>query len=186
MSDQSDRRSEPTDDEPNARTRLLASVYDELRRISRRVMRGANARDSLQGTALVHEALLKLLAEIDADTDASVFLCKAARVMRTIAIDHWRARRTLRRGGGRERLSISVVDASDPHALDPDVLALDAALQKLEKKDPDLARLIELRFFAGFTTEEAAGIERVTTRTMERRWQIARAWLERELRDAGE
>lgn len=167
---------------PEDRTRLLAQVYDELRAIAHRVVRGANPADSLRGTALVHEALLKLLDDIGPDTDAHVFACKAARVMRTLAIDHWRARQTDRRGGRHQRISFSAIDVADEHSSEPDLIELDRALTTLAQQDPELARLVELRFFVGLTAEEAAKLEGVTTRTMERRWQIARTWLARAIR----
>lgn len=165
---------------------LLELVYAELRRTAASAMGGERATHTLEPTALVHEAWLRLLGtQPRAFTDRTHFLRAAARAMRRVLIDHARARnRRKREGGAAPRLPLAdwlvVVDERQL-----DLLALDEALDRLEAADADLARLVELRFFAGLTIAEAAAVLDRSTATLERDWRCARAILRRLLDGGG-
>jgi RNA polymerase sigma factor (TIGR02999 family) len=166
-------------DEP-ARARLIEAVYGELRRLARGYLQRERPDHSLPPTALVHEAYLKL---VDQDRvrwqNRAQFFAIAAHVMRRILVDHARARHALKRGAG-ARVPLEDVDlGTDP--LDVDILALDAALCRLAETYPRQSELVELRFFAGLTVPEIAGVMGVAPITVKRDWALARAWLYREL-----
>ena len=171
----------PGTDEPGSA--LFALVYDELRALARHRMRRLPPGHTIQPTALVHEAYLKLCGSRDPGfTGRGPFLRAAARAMRDIIVDRVRRRSSQKRGGGRRRLEL------DPRTPDTDrewaeILPLDDAVRRLEAKDPRPAEVVVLRFFGGLTTEEAAEALGVTTRTVERDWRYARAWLHQALRD---
>lgn len=161
--------------------RLFGLVYAELRRLARRQLHDAPPQQTLHTTALVHEVYLKLSADVGWSTrDRSHFFALAARAMRYILIDHAR-RRTRRKRGGPEA-PISLENAEVPvHGRGEELLALDEALGKLEAVDPELARLVEWRFFAGLSVEEVAQILAVSERTVKRQWRAARAFLYQQL-----
>jgi RNA polymerase sigma factor (TIGR02999 family) len=161
--------------------RLIPLVYDELRRVAGRRLRGESPGHSLQATALVHEVYLRL---VDVDrmtvTSRAHFLGVAATLMRQILVDHARRQRADKRGGAATMLSL---DEVSPPAPDPgvDVLALDEALDALSAIDSRQCRVVELRFFAGLKIDEAAEALEVSPATVEREWALAKAWLYRQL-----
>jgi RNA polymerase sigma factor (TIGR02999 family) len=157
--------------------RLLPILYDELRDLAARAMARERGDHTLEPTALVHEAWLKLVDQRQQDwNNRSHFLAIAATAMRRILVNHAEAARAQKRGGGRER--IEVTDVTGLGGADRlDVLALDEALTKLAAHDERKAKVVELRFFAGLSEEEVALTLGVTTRTVERDWRMARAWL---------
>jgi RNA polymerase sigma factor (TIGR02999 family) len=169
---------------PLARERLLQTVYDELRRIANALMRGERADHTLGATALVNESYLKLFREPDGSAPGSfahrhAFYKAAATAMRRILIDHARARATAKRSMPRaeRRISADLVEAatqSDPH----DLLSLDHALSRLEEEDERAAGVVRLRFFAGRQLDEIAELFGVSTRTIKRDWEFARARLQ--------
>jgi RNA polymerase sigma-70 factor, ECF subfamily len=168
--------------DPRQAEELLAVVYDELRQLARRQFRGERAGHTLQPTALVHEAYLRLAKGRDAHWESRAhFFGAAARAMRQILVDYARRRVAGKRGAGAERVTL---DTSLPgeDALAADVLDLHDALERLASNDPDLARLVELRFFAGLTLDEAAETLGVSRRKVAKDWSVARLWLQRELR----
>lgn len=165
--------------------RLMALVYQELRGLADRTMRAQRINHTLQATALTHEVYLKLHHRAAAPWQSrGHFLAVAARAMRQILVDHERARGTQKRGGGLERLPLADVAAVSPRP-QLDLIALDGALDRLARHDPRKARVVELLYFGGMTAAEVAGVLEVTSRTVERDWHYARAWLLREL-DRGE
>ena len=166
--------------DPAARDALVPIVYDELHRLAHHYMRGERAGHTLQTTALVNEAYLRL-ADVEQLhwTDRAHFFAMAATMMRRILVDHARAHARDKRGGGVVMTSLDA-DLAAP-ARDIDVLALDEALERLAQIDPRQARLVELRYFAGLTIDEAAEALRISPGTLKREWVIARAWLFREL-----
>ncbi len=173
---------EESGEEPLAEE-LLPLVYDELRRLARHYMRGESPDNTLQATALVHEAYLKLVDRSQVDWQGRThFLAVSARVMRRLLIDHARGRDRQRRGGGWRRVTLDEFLRPAEQGLDrEELLALDAALEKLARFDQRQARIVELRSFGGLTTAEVAALLEVSERTVERHWHFARAWLRREL-----
>jgi RNA polymerase sigma factor (TIGR02999 family) len=161
---------------------LVPLVYDELRRQARRALRREGAGHTLQATALVHEAWLRLDGQHDARWESRTqFLAVAAQMMRRVLVDHARTRRALKRGGGGTQVTLGDA-ARMPAAHDEvDVLALDDALARLATLDPRKARLVELRYFAGLSIPEAAAALGVSQATVGREWTVARMWLRREL-----
>jgi RNA polymerase sigma factor (TIGR02999 family) len=160
---------------------LFSAVYDELRSLARRHMRRTGAGDTLQTTALVHEAYLRLCDPGRVSIgDRGHFFALASRVMRQVLVDHFRRRDTDKRGGGWNRLSLD--DAEIPVAeRGPAVLALDAALERLSRVEERLARVVEYRFFGGMTEKEIADHLGVSERTVRNDWMKARLWLIAEL-----
>ena len=160
---------------------LVPLVYDELRRQARRALRREGEGHTLQATALVHEAWLRLDAQHDARWESrSQFLAVAAQTMRRVLVDHARARRALKRGGGDVQITLGdAYSAVAPDAVD--VIALDDALARLAVMDARKARLVELRYFAGLSIPEAAAALGVSQATVIREWAVARMWLRREL-----
>ena len=171
--------------DPAAREELLALVHDELRSLARQYMLGERANHTLQPTALVNEAWMRLIPEGEAEGHDSWesrghFLRVAARAMRNVLVDHARSRVAQKRGDGRERVPLDDMLAHyEERSLDP--LAIDAALCKLNTMDEQLAKIVELRFFAGLTIAETARALGVSTPTIERGWRVARMWLRSEL-----
>jgi RNA polymerase sigma factor (TIGR02999 family) len=160
---------------------LFPLVYAELRRIAAREMRREKPGRTLQTTALVHEAYLRLLKDASLSFENRAhFLGIAARAMREILIEHARARSARKRGGGAVRLTLDDVVAAVP-SLSIDVLALDEALQRLTRLDERHARVVELRYFGGLSVEETAAALGLSPATVKRAWTLARAWLYREL-----
>ncbi|CAN5314387.1 sigma-70 family RNA polymerase sigma factor [soil metagenome] len=161
---------------------LVPLVYDELRRQARRALRREGEGHTLQATALVHEAWLRLDGQHDARWESrSQFLAVAAQTMRRVLVDHARARHAQKRGGGDVQISLGDAYAAvaSPDAVD--VLALDDALARLAIMDARKARLVELRYFAGLSIPEAAAALGVSQATVIREWAVARMWLRREL-----
>ena len=166
-------------------------VYEQLRAQARRCMRNERASVTLQSTALVHEAYLRLVNAHDVDWhDRAHFFALAAQVMRRILIDAARARAADKRGGGALRADLSSVDldqisSNASGAASASLCALDDALEDLARIDPRRARVIELRFFGGLSVEETAAVLEVSPQTVMRDWRLARAWIARELRGPG-
>jgi RNA polymerase sigma factor (TIGR02999 family) len=167
-------------DQPPAADELSARVYDELRRLAAAHLRREAPGQTLQPTALVHEVYLRLAGAGTPWRDERHFVGIAARSMRQILVDRARARGARKRWGGLRRVSLH---DDLPLAADPDRLlpALDEALTRLEQLDAEQARIVELRFFAGLSVEEAADALGISPATLKRRWALARAWLFREL-----
>lgn len=164
-----------------AREELVGRVYDRLRAMAGRQLRGSNAH-SLHATALVHEAYEKLFGAATPDFEGrNHFFGAAANAMRQAAVQHARERRAQKRGGDWQRVTLTGLDlsgSSTPGAGEPvEMLALDAALEELAHLSQRQARIVELRFFAGLTVDEAAAVLGVSPRTVELDWRTARAWL---------
>jgi len=172
---------ELSDGKPGAAAELLERVYQELRGLARRKMRGQPRDHTLQPTALIHEAYLRLLGGGTPQwADRGHFFAAAAAAMRSILVDHARARSAQKRGGGRRRVSFSeAADPSTDHAAD--VLAVHESLEKLAALDPRKSATVELLFFGGLTVEEAAAVLGSSPRTVKRDWRFARAWLLQEI-----
>lgn len=171
--------------ERGAVERIVPVLYDELRVLAARELRGERRDHTLQVTALVHEAFLKLVAQDRQDySNRAHFLAVAALAMRRVLLHHAEKRRAEKRGGGVTRVTLdeAQLQGDDRSA---DVLAVDEALRRLAAMDADKARLVELRYFGGMTSEECAEALGVSQRTVEREWRFARAWLRADL-DRGE
>jgi RNA polymerase sigma factor (TIGR02999 family) len=168
---------------------LLPLVYGEMRRQAARYLRSQPPGHTLQTTALVHEAYLRLVGPDGAGADwqgRAHFFGVAAQAMRSILVDHARARRAAKRGGGLRALTLSAAEAAGTRAngaveSEVDVVALDEALARLAALDPRQARVVELRYFGGLNIEETAYTLGVSHSTVEREWRTARLWLRREL-----
>lgn len=159
---------------------LIELVYDELRALSEAYLREERPDHTLQATALVHEAFISISPRTRPWVDRTHFFRAAAKAMRHILVNHAKARAALKRGGGDRplRLHETAIALAAPEV---DILALDDALARLSELDPDKGHVVELRFFAGCTIEQAAEILGVSTATVERHWRFARAWLRTEL-----
>jgi RNA polymerase sigma-70 factor (ECF subfamily) len=158
---------------------MLPLVYSELRRFAARYLRQERPDHTLQTTALVHEAYLRLVNQKNVDwKNRSQFLALAAEMMRRILVNHARDRAAAKRGGNAQRVSLSIVGDSSNEP-DVDLIALDEALAKLSELDPRKARIVELKFFGGMTTEEIQASMQISSSTIEREWSLARAWLYR-------
>jgi RNA polymerase sigma factor (TIGR02999 family) len=161
---------------------LLSVLYGELHALAAHHLR-LHPQQSLQPTALVSEAWLRISRQAGLRVDARAqFFALASRLMRSVLVDRARAHAAQKRGGGRQRIILwdGVGTVPGPNI---DLLSLDEALVRLERVDPDLARLVNLRFFGGLEHSEIAGVLSVSLRSVERRWRLARAWLRRELRE---
>jgi RNA polymerase sigma factor (TIGR02999 family) len=160
---------------------LLPLVYDELRRQARHYLRRERPNHSLQATALVHEAYLRLSTQRPKQfANREHFVAIAAQLMRQVLVEHARRRRTAKRGG--QAVSVELDEAlAQATARNVNVLALDDALTALEKLDARQARIVELRFFAGLSIEETSVVLAMSTATVKRDWATARAWLQREM-----
>ncbi len=159
---------------------LAPRVYDELRRVAAAFMRREAPGQTLQATALVHEAYLRLAGAGTPWHDEHHFVGIAARCMRQILVDRARARGAQKRWAGLNRVELtdSLAVAADPEAMLP---AIDESLERLARIDPEQARIVELRFFAGLSVEDAAAALGISPATLKRRWSMARAWLFRDL-----
>jgi RNA polymerase sigma factor (TIGR02999 family) len=161
---------------------LLPLVYDELHRQAAAYMRRERPGPTIQATALVHEAYLRLMREPNTRWQNRAHFCAiAANSMRQILVERARARRRLKRAGDQQRITLSDAIQSTSTADAVDVEMLDAALNRLTALDPDLARLVEMRFFGGLSIEETAAVLDVSPATVKRSWAAARAWLKREM-----
>ena len=161
---------------------LLSLVYRELRQIAENYMRKERLEHTLQPTALVHEAYMRLIDISDIDWQSRAhFFAVSANVMRNILVDYARARVTDKRGGGARHVSLDdVAGLSD--AAELDVLAVDEALKELSKFDDRQSKIVEMRFFGGLTIEETAHVLDISPATVKREWVLARTWLFRELK----
>jgi RNA polymerase sigma-70 factor, ECF subfamily len=161
---------------------LLPLVYDDLRRQARRYMRAQPAGHTLQTTALVHEAYLRLVGQSSVEWKGRAhFFGVAAKAMRSILVDHARARGAAKRGGSARTITLDEARAIAGPQASVDVLALDEALGRLAELDSRKSQLVELRYFGGLGIEEAAAVLGVSPATVKREWTTARAWLRREL-----
>lgn len=175
------------DGDPDAMVALLPLVYDELHERARAVMAREPREHTLQPTALVHEAFLKLVGTTAADARReSEFLAVASRAMRSVLVDHARRRETAKRGGGVRPLSLDADTPVPESPSPPDVLAVHRALEKLQERDPELAQLVELRYFGGLSFARIAKMTGRSESKVRRSWRVARAFLERELREFGD
>jgi RNA polymerase sigma factor (TIGR02999 family) len=160
---------------------LAPLVYDELRRLAARYLRRERLDHTLQSTALVHEAYLRLIDQRNVRwQNRAQFFGLAAELIRRILVDHARAKQAAKRGGSAYKLTLDeALDASEPRDLD--LVRLDDVLQGLGKIDPQQSRVVELRFFAGLTIEETAEVLGISPATVKRDWLVAKAWLRREM-----
>lgn len=170
--------------DPAAAEKLLPLVYEELRALARARLARTPPGNTLQATALVHEAYLRVVGEADPGWDGrGHFFGAAARAMRDILVEQARRKGSLKRGGDRRRVGLESDHAEDLAIESPaeNILALDEALKKLEAQDPRKGQVVTLRFFAGLNNEEIAAALGVSLPTVERDWRFARAWLQREM-----
>ncbi len=171
--------------DPRATDRLLATVYDELRTLAARKFARERPGQTLQATALVHEAYLRLLGNAAGPFEnSSHFFAAAAEAMRRILVEAARRKNRLKRGGGRQGREIDEADivvTEDPI----DMIALDEALEKLAREDARKAQLVKLRFFAGLTVEQAGRVLGISRATADRYWTFARTWLYNEMARGG-
>lgn len=169
------------DGENEALEALIPLVYDELRRLADRQLRGESQALTLQPTALVHEAYLRLV-DLELDWQGRVhFFGVAAGIMRRILVDLARSRQRLKRGGGRRPASLSDLDVAARPVAAEDFLAVEGALTELERHDTRKARAVELRYFAGLSNDEIAELLDISRPTVERDLRLARAWLAHQL-----
>jgi len=160
---------------------LSRAVYDELRRLARNYMRGERPGHTLEATALVHEAFVRIIDWKNVEWKSRAhFFAVASQMMRRILVDHARARRNLKRGGEWKQLSLSAVEFL-PENRRTDLLDIDEALETLKRVDARKAKVVELRFFGGLTVEETAAVLDVSSDTVLNDWRFAKAWLLREL-----
>ncbi len=172
--------------DPHAAEQLLPLVYEELRQLAAQRLAHEKPGQTLQATALVHEAYLRLVGDERRGSSPpwdsrGHFFAAAAEAMRRILIDRAREKRSEKRGGNRKRIDIDALDLVSTASPDQ-LLAVDEALAKLARDDPAAARLVELRYFAGLTVDEAGKALGISTATAYRHWNYARAWLHAELR----
>lgn len=160
----------------DAARRLAALLYDELRELARREMAAERRDHTLQPTALVHEAYLRLVDGDATFADRESFFAAAANAIRRVLVDHARKRGREKRGGGHVRVPLEGLDVAETFE-DHELLALDDALESLARVDPTKARIVELRFFAGMSVEELAKTLKTSESTLQREWRMARAWL---------
>jgi RNA polymerase sigma factor (TIGR02999 family) len=163
-----------------AAEQLLPLVYDELHRLASRLMQKERSDHTLQATALLHEAFLRLCGSDGDFDDRHHFLRVASKAMRNVLVDHARARKAQKRGGGQQQVDLDLagvftLDHSDG------ILAVDETLSRLSAMDPQLAQIVELRFFGGLENQAIAAAIGSSLRSVERGWRTARAWLSREL-----
>jgi RNA polymerase sigma-70 factor (ECF subfamily) len=170
--------------EAGASERLISLVYGDLHRLASACMRREQPGHTLQTTAVVHEAYLRLVGAEAGWEDRAHFFGVAARIMRQVLVDHARRRIATKRGNARRRVALNETLLISEQHLD-DVLAVDGALEKLARIDPRQSRLVEMRFFAGLSVEEIARCLQISTPTVKREWRSARAWLRREMTGVG-
>jgi RNA polymerase sigma factor (TIGR02999 family) len=166
--------------DPQAAEQLLPLVYDELRKLAARKLTGESPGQTLQATALVHEAYVRLV-NVDNNRQwngRGHFLAAAAEAMRRILVDHARRKKSRKRGGGRARAEFREESLAAPEGPD-EILAVDEALAGLAATDPQAAELVKLRYFAGLSVDEAAQALNISPRSVDRLWAYARAWLQR-------
>ncbi len=160
---------------------LFPLVYDQLRREAQRRMAGERSDHTLQATALVHEAYLRLVGDRRIPwRNRAHFYAAAAEAMRQVLLDHAKSRGREKRGGGHKRVPLSVADVAESWNFE-ETLSLDEALRRLVDRDPNIGRVVELRFFAGLSIDDTAEALGVSKATVKRRWEFGRTWLYREL-----
>jgi RNA polymerase sigma-70 factor (ECF subfamily) len=165
---------------------LMPLLYSELHRLAMHYMRSERPGHTLQATALVNEAYLKLIDQREANWESrSHFIAVAAQVMRNVLIDHARGRQRVKRGGLQQKVPLEDVVLISEEQTD-DLIALDTAMKRLEQIDARQSRIVELRYFGGLTVEQTAEVLGISPKTVKRDWAVARAWLHRELRTARE
>jgi RNA polymerase sigma factor (TIGR02999 family) len=165
-----------------ARATLFDVLYHELRRVAEAAMRAERANHTLQPTALVHEAFLRLAGDHGRFVSRAHFLGVAAGVMRRVLVDHARGRNAQKRGSGATLVTVEDFDdLPHPASAGLDLVVLDDALSRLTALDARQGQIVELRFFGGLSVEETAAVVGVSERTVKREWQISRAWLRREI-----
>jgi len=170
---------------PDVSARLVALVYPELHAIAGRCMRRERPDHTLQATVLVHEAYLRLVGQSNIQWESRAqFFGFAAAVMRRVLVDYAREHRALKRGGAAARVTLDDALLVTEEHMDR-VLMIDDSLQKLAGVDPEQARVVELRFFAGMNVEETAAVLGISTATVKREWSHAKAWLQRDMRSRG-
>lgn len=173
---------EMTKGNADAASKLTPVVYNELRRLARHQMRRERADHTLQATALVHEAYIKLVHQRSANwQNRAHFFGVAAQVMRRILIDHARGHLREKRGGDQQVVPLDEAIVFSPEKSDY-LVKVDDALDRLAKLDPRQSKIVELRFFGGLTVEETAEILNISTKTVKREWSVAKAWLHGELK----
>jgi RNA polymerase sigma factor (TIGR02999 family) len=156
---------------------MLPLIYDELRRLAAYHLKRERKSHTLQATALVHEAYMRLVNQRQVDwRNRAQFLGLASEIMRRILVSHARKHAAVKRGGQEQRVSLSIADLSSKQQ-DVDLIMLDDALNKLASNDPRKSRVVELKFFGGMTNDEVAELLQVSDATVEREWTFARAWL---------
>ena len=167
--------------DPDAAERVLPLVYEELRRIAARQLRREREAHTLQATAIVHEAYMRLVGQASLEWPSRAhFFAFSAHLIRRILVDYARRRNRAKRGGLSEKITlVEVADLAIEKS--PDLMALDEALSGLEKVDPRMAAVVELKFFGGLTLDEIAGQLGISPETVSREWRRARAWLYRAL-----
>jgi RNA polymerase sigma factor (TIGR02999 family) len=168
--------------DPHAAEKLLPLVYDELRKLAADKLAHERAGQTLEATALVHEAYLRLMGDGEPPRwdSRGHFFAAAAQAMRRILVESARRKQRLKRGGGQARVELDEMEIVTPE-IHEDLLSLDAALDRLAATDGQAAELVKLRYFAGMTLPEAANALGVSPRTADRMWSYARAWLHQEL-----
>jgi RNA polymerase sigma factor (TIGR02999 family) len=172
------------DGRPDAASQLIPLVYDELHRLARGQMRQERSDHTLQATALVHEAYLRLVNHPQRTwQNRAHFIAVAAQVMRRILVDYARARRTSKRGNAPLKVPLEEPLLFTEEQSD-DLVSLDEALERLAQFDQRQSRVVELRFFGGLTADETAEVLGISSKTVKRDWTVARAWLHREVRKA--
>lgn len=159
---------------------LLPLVYDELRRLARSYLQRERSEHTLQSTALVHEAYLRLVDQNVSWQNRAHFFGIAAQMMRRVLVDHARSRNSAKRGDGVCRVTLDE-DIIGAGQRDVDIMALDHALSDLAKFDPQQSRIVELRFFAGLSIEDTSEVLNISPATVKRDWAMAKAWLHREM-----
>jgi RNA polymerase sigma factor (TIGR02999 family) len=168
--------------DPSAADRLLPLVYDQLKRAAQLRMSAERADHTLQATALVHEAYLRLVGDRQIPWQNSAhFYAAAAEAMRRILLDHAKARGREKRGGQARRVPLNVADVAESWNLE-ETLSLNEALRRLEEVKPDVHEVVRLRFFAGLSIEDTAKALGISMATVKRRWEFGRTWLFRELK----
>ncbi|MHC4517250.1 MAG: ECF-type sigma factor [Planctomycetota bacterium] len=167
--------------DPKAADELLPLVYEELRLLAAQKMAHEKPGQTLQATALVHEAYIRLVGTEAQNWDSrGHFFAAAAEAMRRILIDNARRKKSAKYGGDHRKVGLSEVPATDDDPMD-DVLALDEALRKLTTEDQQITEVVKLRYFAGLTLEQTAAVMRIGRRTVDRYWALGRAWLYQEI-----
>jgi RNA polymerase sigma factor (TIGR02999 family) len=178
---------QPGHDAPRPAADLLPLVYEQLRSLARQRMGAENPGHSLQATALVHEAYLRLTGADGADAkfaNPGHFYAAAAEAMRRILIEHARSRGAVKRGGRVRRVNLSTVLDLAAAPESGEILAFDDAISRLESEAPEAAQVVRLRFYAGLSVDDTAKALGLSARTVAREWTYARAWLYRELRQS--